>query len=74
MLVQQLVLVYCMICFTMIGAQQSLTKALMPMFIHELQPKMLKKITELSDLERDIIIKHMWAQLLHHQNTKKATL
>lgn len=39
-----LVLVYYMICFTMIGAQQSLTKALMPMFIHELQPKMLKKL------------------------------
>ena len=37
-------LVYYMICFTMIGAQQSLTKALMPMFIHELQPKMLKKL------------------------------
>ncbi len=63
MLVQQLVLVYCMICFTMIGAQQSLTKALMPMFIHELQPKMLKKnYRELSDLERDIIIKHMWGR------------
>ena len=44
----------------------------MPMFIHELQPKNAeKKLQELSDLERDIIIKtYVGAQLLHHQNTK----
>ncbi len=35
--------------------------------------KNAEKITELSDLERDIILKHMWGQQSTHQSTRKVT-
>ncbi len=45
----------------MIGAQQKFDEG-SHAYVHPriASQKMLKKITELSDLERDIIIKHMW--------------
>ena len=74
MLVQQLVPVYYMICFTHDWRTTKFDEGSHAYVHPRIAAKNAEKITELSDLERDIIIKHMWVQLLHHQNTKKVTL
>lgn len=60
MLKQQRVLDFCMICSTMIGVRRNLTRGHMRIFHPRIAVKNAEKITDLSDLERDIILKHMW--------------